>query len=409
MPKVTLTDRFITSAKIKPEDGRRDFADSLVPGLALRVTSSGHRSFVLIARFPKSRPHILGDPWHPTRRALGDYGAITIEEAREKARVWLSLLQKGLDPKIEHAKVVAEAQRRRVVTFASVADAFLERHASGLRKAAEARRIVGAEFVSRWGSRPIGDIRAEEAAAAIRAIVQRDAPYQAHNALGYLRRLFSWAIGTHEFGIEVSPIERLKPRDLIGRREARERILTDTELRAVWDAAIPMGYPYGPLIRMLILTGQREREVGDGTWAEIDLDQRLWTIPAARMKGGRPHDVPLSELALALLEALPRFTAGDCLFTTTDGRVPVSGYSAAKRRIDGLSGVTGWKFHDLRRTVRTHLSALPMEDVVREAVIAHAKKGLHRVYDQHAYLAEKRECLALWEARLAGIVKPISP
>ena len=97
---------------------------------------------------------------------------------------------------------------------------FLDRHASGLRKAKEARRIVDEEFVKRWRARPVTDIRPEEAAAAIRAIVKRGAPYQAHNALGYLRRLFNWAIGTHEFGIDASPVERLSPRDLIGKREA---------------------------------------------------------------------------------------------------------------------------------------------------------------------------------------------
>jgi hypothetical protein len=93
------------------------------------------------------------------------------------------------------------------------------------------------EFVKRWGARPITEITPEEVAAAIRAIVNRGAPYQAHNALGYIRRLFNWAIGTHEFGIETSPVERLKPADLIGKREARERVLTDPELRAVWLAA----------------------------------------------------------------------------------------------------------------------------------------------------------------------------
>src|SRR5215469_9039576 len=87
-------------------------------------------------------------------------------------------------------------------------------------------------------------------AAAIRAIVQRGAPYQAHNALGYIRRLFNWAIGTHEFGIRASPVSQLKPKDLIGKREPRERTLSSDELRAVWQAAGYMGYPYGPVFRL---------------------------------------------------------------------------------------------------------------------------------------------------------------
>jgi integrase len=249
------------------------------------------------------------------------------------------------------------------------------------------------------------DITAEEVAAAIRTIVNRGAPYQAHNALGYIRRLFTWAIGTHEFGIATSPVERLKPADLIGKREARERILSDDELRAVWAAAGEMGPPYGPLFRLLILTGQREREVADASWSEIDFDKRLWTIPTSRMKGGRAHEIPLAPAALALLKELPRFTAGDYVFTTTDGVKPVNGFSKAKVRVDRLSGVAEWKIHDLRRTMRTHLSALPVEDLVRELVIAHARPGFHKVYDQHSYQDEKARCLALWERRLHTILE----
>jgi len=396
--RTNLTDRFVGSDNRTPATGRRDYPDAIVPGLALRVTAAGHKSFVLIARYPSS-------PKNPTRRALGDCGEITLDEARVRAREWLALIRRGIDPKVEETRRRAETQRKQVNTFGTVATEFLERHASGLRKAEEAKRIVDAEFVKRWGARPVGDIRAEEVAAAIRAIVKRGAPYQAHNALGYLRRLFNWAIGTHEFGLDTSPVERLKPRDLIGSREARERVLTDGELRAVWGAADPLGYPYGPLFRLLILTGQREREVADMRWSEVDMGQRLWTIPASRMKGGRAHEVPLSGAALALLAGLPRFNEGDCVFSTTNGRTSVNGFSKAKARTDKLSGVTEWRIHDLRRTMRTHLSALPVQDMVRELVIAHARPGLHKVYDRHSYIDEKRECLDLWATRLQGIVE----
>jgi integrase len=201
-------------------------------------------------------------------------------------------------------------------------------------------------------------------------------------------------------------VERLSPSDLIGKRAARERTLFDAELRAVWHAAGSMGYPYGAIFRMLILTGQREREVGDMRWSEVDFEKNLWTIPANRMKGGRAHEVPLAPHALAVLGGLPRFTSGECAFTTTGGVKPVNNFSRAKARMDALSGVSSWVIHDLRRTMRTHLSALPVQDLVRELVIAHAKPGLHKVYDQHAYQDEKRRCLDLWEKRLLLIVEP---
>src|SRR5439155_19673634 len=110
--------------------------------------------------------------------------------------------------------------------------------------------------------------------------------------------------------------------------------------------------------------------------------------------------------ALALLWGLPHFSGGSCVFTTTGGEKPVHGFSKAKARIDKLSGVTDWVIHDLRSTARTHFSALPVQDLVRELVIAHAKPGLHKVYDQHAYEDEKRQCLNLWERRLLAILNP---
>ena len=404
MGRVVLTEKYILSAKRVPAEGRVDFQDTLVPGLALRVTPKGHRSFVLIARYPIR-------PVNPTRRALGDYGELTLDEAREKARVWLALIQKGIDPKIEQARGRAEAARAQANTFAHVAEQYLQRGAVKLANAAELRRTIQREFIKPWGYRPVTDIRPEEVAEAIRAIVNRGASYGAHSAFAGLRRLFNWAIGTHEFGLTASPMERLSPRDLIGAREARERILTDAELRAVWTATEAMGFPFGPFIRMLILTGQREREVADLGWGELTLDvedagnddKALWTIPAERMKGSRVHEVPMAPLATTLLRSLPRFT-GNFAFTTTAGKRPISGFSKAKGRLDKLSGVEGWRFHDLRRTMRTHLSALPVPDMVRELVIAHAKPGLHAVYDRHTYQAEKRECLTLWERRLSAIL-----
>jgi integrase len=395
MHKVTLTERFVTSPKRVPRAGRTDAHDAVVPGLALRTTSNGHRSFVLIARYPLK-------PKNPTRRTLGEYGTLTLEQAREKAREWLALIAKGMDPKINEARRKAEEQRRQVNTFAAMWHAFFEQHASKLAKADEAKR-AGTVFVKVWGGRPVTDIEPMEIGAHITAIA-KETPAEARNRLGHLSRAFTWAIGTGGFALVVNPCAVLRPRDLIGKKVLRNRILADDELRAVWGAAAGLGYPYGPVIRLLVLSGQRVNECAGMSWNEIDLDQ-LWTIPAARMKADRAHIVPLAPDALALLESLPRWS-GPYVFTTTGGAKPINGFSKAKERLDKLSGVRDWVLHDIRRTVRTHFSALPVQDMVRELVIAHARPGLHQVYDQWSYLGEKRECLALWEHRLRGILAP---
>lgn len=315
MPRLTLTDRFIKSRKTPERGVRLEYVDALVPGLVLRVTDRGHKSFALKARFPSH-------PRHMTRRALGRCAVLSLEEARDKARAWLRLIDKGIDPRTEIERERAHHRRRAANSLEAVAKDFIERYAKGrLAKAAEAEAVLKREFVARWGARPITEIAPYEIAAAIRAIAKR-APYQAHNAFGYLRRLYGWAIGTAEYGVETSPLERLRPAEIIGRREARNRVLSDPELRAVWGAAGALGatlplepkerarrrrtggdmrrarrrdksgpYPYGPLIKLLILTGQRLREVADMRWSEIDIGKALWTIPAPRMKGGRSHEV----------------------------------------------------------------------------------------------------------------------
>jgi integrase len=403
MARRNLTDRFIKTRPPAPPGQRLDYWDALVPGLALRVTDRGHKSFVLIARFPLR-------PKNPTRRALGNYGTLTLEEARQKAREWLAMIGRGVDPRIDEERRKAAARRRQANTFAAVADDFITRHidvsVKNLGNRRTARRIIEGEFVERWGARPITDIAPLEVAAAIRAIVDRGARYQAHNAFGFLRGLFHWAIGTGEYGIEASPLARLQPAKLIGAREARTRTLTDVELRAVWQAAESTGYPYGPVFQLLILTGQREHEVADMSWSEVDLEGALWAIPRERMKGAAAHEVPLGPAALALLQELPRGSAGDFVFSLAAGKRPVNSFPRAKAALDQLCGVDAWRIHDLRRTMRTHLSALPVQDLVRELVIAHEKPGLHKVYDQHAYQCEKRQCLLLWEQRLLAIVAP---
>jgi integrase len=174
----------------------------------------------------------------------------------------------------------------------------------------------------------------------------------------------------------------------------------------VWAAAEDLGYPWGDCVRLLILSGQRLREIADLSWREADLNNRLITISGKRMKSGRAHEVPLAERALALLREVPQWP-GDrgFVFSASAGKRPLAGFSRIKQRLDELSRVRDWILHDLRRTMRTRLSALPIEDRVREAMIAHAAPGLHQVYDQHRYLAEKRRGFALWEGRLATILE----
>jgi integrase len=410
MARKTLTDRTLKSLKPAPRGKHYDRWDAVVPGLGVRVSDTGTKTFVLMKRY--------GDRRNPTRGRLGVYGAISLDDARTKARHWLSLLDKGIDPRDEEKRQRDAELNRQGNSFGAVAEQFIQRHVSKTRKAAIVERELRREFIDRWGTRPIADITQRDVVVVVDEVVDRGAPYQAHNLLGHVRALFNWAIARGIYGIDHSPCDRLRPAAVIGRKLARQRVLNDGELKAAWSATYELGYPYGPLLRLLILTGQRKSEVAEARWSEFDLTKKLWTIPADRMKADAAHVVPLSDDALDILKSVPRFESGDYLFSTTFGKKPVNGFSKAKTLFDKAilkalqkddvhAELSGFVIHDLRRTVRTALSAIPnIYDLVRELVIGHTRPRLHKVYDQYAYLDEKRFALDAWAARLRAIVSP---
>jgi integrase len=399
-----LTAKFIASLKPAAPGQRAHYWDALVPGFGLRVTDRGAKSFVVYRRWPGSRA--------PSRRTIGDIKSVTLAEARDKAREWITLAERGIDPAEQQRQSKIAEQRRRQSTFKAVVEAWLASdEVRRTRTANNVARETRDEFVAIWGDWALTDVTAADIAAVIRAKAATH-PAQARNLLGYLKRVFGWAQAQHSYGLEASPVAVLKPNRLVGKKVIRKRVLSDDELRALWQATAAIDYPFGPLVRLLALTGQRRRDVAEARWSETDLGKKLWTIPAERYKTGAPHVVPLCDDAVAILENLPRFTRGDHVFTTTFGVHPVSGFSKLKERFDKLleGKMAGpWILHDIRRTVRTQLSALPIADNVRELTIGHAQPGLHQVYDQYAYLDEKRRALELWAMRLRDIISPPPP
>jgi integrase len=413
-PKRHLSDRALKALAPAKTGTRYELRDSIVPGFGVRVNDerdpsrpgkAGHISFILYTRFPGSRA--------PTRRALGRYpGDLTLEQARDKAAQWRTLIDKGIDPAIEEERARLAEDRKRANTFAAVAEDFIRDKVRMERAGRAVEGDLRREFISAWSNRPIAEITPHDVRAVIKAVKDRGAPYQAHNLLVLARRLFSWAIDQHVYGLETSPCDRLKPKAIIGPKLARTRIFTDREWRAFWNATGATPYPYGPLFRLLALTGQRRSEVAEARWRrEFDLTAKLWSIPPQRMKSAAAHVVPLTAPVIAILEGLPRFDGGDYLFTSTQGRKPISGFNRAKQALDAkmlaeLGELPPFVLHDIRRSMRTGLSALPVPDLIRELVIGHTKPGLHKIYDQHAYIDEKRHALELWWARLQAIVEP---
>jgi integrase len=190
---------------------------------------------------------------------------------------------------------------------------------------------------------------------------------------------------------------------------ARDRVLDDTELAQVILAARKIGGPYGGIVEFLALTGQRRQEVSGLRHDELDLAQRIWLIPKARTKNAKAHIVHLSKQALAVLER-----ADHCapLVLSPLGTKTFQNFTHAKRLLDQLSGVTGWRLHDLRRTCVSGMARLGVAPHVADKILNHQAgtiSGVAAVYQRHEFLAERRAALDLWGAHVARLLKEAPP
>src|SRR5262245_18774930 len=200
-------------------------------------------------------------------------------------------------------------------------------------------------------------------------VVDGGAPIAANRVFAAVRKFFNWCVARDI--LAASPCTGVKPPTA---ESARDRVLSDDELRLVWQAANKLGGTFGPLVKLLALTGQRRDEVAQMRWNEIDIDNRLWTLPPARVKNNQPHEVPLSGAAVTVLNNVPRAAGSPYVFTTNDGASPASGYSKGKRRIDALlpRDMSPWRLHDLRRSTASGLARLGINLPVIEKVLNHA-------------------------------------
>jgi integrase len=436
MARTALT--ALTVQKIKPpasKASRAERYDAAVPGFGVRVTAEGSRSWIFVYTSPTQRKRRRYTIGIVDFKAPDGETTLDLEQARSRANDLRRIVRDGHDPadvrETTKAAVITEAKQAEGQTFRAVVDLYDKRDLTKKRRGWEVKRIIDRELIPHWGDKPIGAITAEDVHERVEALIEAEKPEAARRLFEIIRRIFNWAIARPSYKLERSPADRMKPGELIGKKTKRKRVLTNDELRALWHASGRAGSPFGPMIRMLMLTALRRGEVAEAGRTEFDFgSDKLWTIPAERMKGeddeSHPHGVPLNAEMLEIIETLPRFDGGDFLFTTGDGKRPVSGFSKMKIRLDKLmleelrkiaeqrgedpAKVTldPFTIHDIRRTVRTHLSALPVEELVRELILAHTKSALGEIYNQYSYLDEKRKALDLWAARLKLIVDPPS-
>jgi integrase len=385
--KKLLTDKGLKALKSAPTGERYMLWDAVVPSFGVRITDKGHISFVIQRRLDGRM----------LRRTLGDYPLLSLENARILAREALENITRGVDPKARQETLRRAKEEARQNNF-EFAEQFIFRHVSKLKTGKLTEQVIRKHLISRFGKKPLADITRRNV---IELLDDLPRP-TARRMFVHLSQIFHWAMSRDI--VQASPCERIKITEIVGPRAIRQRILTDSEIRVFWDGAGELGYPLTPYVRLLLLTAQRRSEVAGISWPEIDLSKKLWTIPPERMKSGSAHVVPLAPEALKIIESLPCFNRGPYLFSSSGGETPITGFANIKNRLDQCCDLKDFRLHDLRRTARTHFSMIPVSDLVRELAIAHAKPGLHRVYDQYAYVNERRFLLEQWEARCAALL-----
>lgn len=385
-----LTERAVAALALEP--GRKDrlVADDATPGLFVRVTPGG-RSF--LAQYVQAGVK--------RRVPIGRHGAVTLDAARIAARNILGSVANGTDVAAERAKARAAAEAERQadkLTLAALLDqwaalALAQKRESYRREAVRALKVAFAHCLNKRAE----SLSRAEVVRTLDAIAASGRTAIAGRTKAYGSACFAWA--QKRGAVEGNPFHGLPIATGIVQRE---RCLTDAELGAVWRAIGAMHQPFGPLLRLLVLTLVRRDEVAQMRWSEISPDLTTWTIPGSRMKRGAAHVVALPEPAREALQAVPKMRGQDLVFSTT-GRTPVSGFSKVKAALDAASGVTDWRLHDLRRTGVTALARLGFDVIVADKLLAHQPSNLHgagKVYQQYGFEAERKAALEAWAAHV---------
>jgi integrase len=401
-----LSDITIRKLCASPPRKRVEHPDGKVAGLFFIIQSSGATSWALRYRAEGASRKLT----------LGSFPALDLRAARRKAEEERGKIARGEDPAAakQASRAAAKAECEGETDLVEkVVEKFIERYAKAqTRDWRETERLLEKNAVEKWKGRRLSTITPPQIHDLLDEIIDRGAPIAANRVLAQLKVLGGWAV---ERGIiEKNPFEGIKP-PASEKGRARERVLDDAEIKLVWNAADVIDWPFGPIVKLLLLTGARRDEVAQMEWCEVDLDRAVWILPASRSKNRREHTIPLSDTSIYVLRSLPRIERSEFVFTT-NGRTPVSGFSKAKPALDramaelagaGASPIPGWVLHDLRRTVATNLQRLGVRLEVTEAVLNHvsgSRAGIVGVYQKHDYAAEKRLALDAWARRLDAIV-----
>jgi len=387
MPRIRLTKSAIDSLPTTKSD--IVYWDASSPGFGVKVTPKGRKVFIVLYR--------TGGAGSKLRKyTIGPYGRVTLHQARGAAQKIFAARLEGRDPAAEKR----EAKRRIVADrVEDLLETFISQRLSQNRSAGEIARLLRRVVGKTWAGRSIHEITKRDVVEIVIAIEQRGAPVAANKTLKSIKAFLRWCVGRAV--LDQSPAEGVP---LPAKEVARDRVLDDQELAQVILAARQIGGAYGGIVELLALAGQRREEVARMAWEELDLARRIWTIPKSRTKNAKAHVVHLSEQALAVFKQLER--RGLLVFSLS-GTKPFQGFSKAKRELDQLSGVTGWRIHDLRRTCVSGMARLGVAPHVADKILNHQTgtiSGVAAVYQRHEFLAERKSALDKWGSHIGELL-----
>lgn len=373
--------------------------DDGIKGFGAKITKSGAVSYILQFR--------MGGREARTRRyTIGSHGSPwTPKTARDEAERLSLLIAQGIDP------VEVEKQRRREavdLAFNNYSDRF-EKSCVGKGWRVLVERSFRIHVTPVFGAKPLPKFTRADVVAVFDRMPGTQVANR-RNVFAVLRRLFRWAISRGD--IERSPMEGMETPPPV---KARDRWLSDEELGRVWNQAYKTHRCFGPIVRLLIVTGQRREEVASLSWEELDRSELMWTLPGNRAKNGEPNRIPLNALAVDILDEIAggqKWPRGGKIFPTSTGG-GFTAYHKGKEKIDRLvaddggAPISPWRLHDLRRTLATGFQRLGVRFEVTEAVLNHvggSRAGVAGIYQRHDWKAEKREALDLWNDHVVSIL-----
>jgi len=386
MPTVKMTKSAIDTFPVTAKD--TVYWDAGLPGFGVKVTPRGRKVFIVLYRTGGAGSRLR-------KYTIGPYGRVTVAMARVQAQKVFAARLDGRDPAAEKAN-----SRRRLVVdrVDGLVESFIVDRLSGLRSGPLVAKRLRTDVLPRWGTKSIHEIKRRDIIDLVSEVAQRG-PGANRNIAKVLKTFFRWCVGRAV--IDHSPVEglSLRPPDRV-----RDRALDDRELAVVILTARQMSGPFGAILEVLALTGQRREEVAQMVWSEIDEASRVWHIPSERAKNARAHLVHLSDPAWAIIKERPRHSR--FVFANSKGN-NFQNFKAAKAALDRLSGITQWRIHDLRRTVVTGMARLGVPPHVADKILNHQSgtiSGVAAVYQKHEFLAERKDALERWGRHVADII-----